>query len=453
MLSGVFRSTKRRSAIYLVVSVSALAGSGACGSAAGDDQPEPAMRADDERFGVYVVATAADGPAGAEAGDMDGDGDLDLVVNFFGDRPDDAGPVEFPPGGITIYRNDGDLASWTPVPVLTRADGQYFLNEAVPEDLDGDGDLDLLVSGGFFVCKLNPEIGPCGALFWLEQDGSDWRRHDIVGPGAAAFYHRALLADLNGDGLDDLVTVGETFDDAAAQWHAGIDGGALFDPTPRPIGRGGGSLPVLHDIDSDGDLDLASGQFFLEGSSFVWFEQVRPPGPGSPDGVWERHVIHDGLGRVIQLSAVPDLLSDGGAGWIGSNHVNNVSRDPTPLSGIYRLTPPDDPRRAWPAELISDQIVSRPIEGLNFQAAPGVFSWGDADDDGDVDLTVSGDGDPRIFWFEQLDSGELRQHTLREGFGQAASGLVADLDGDGDSEVVFTSYDTGEVLIFDYQPD
>ncbi len=89
--------------------------------------------------------------------------------------------------------------------------------------------------------------------------------------------------------------------------------------------------------------------------------------------------------------------------------------------------------------------------GLNYQAAPGVFSWGDVDDDDDIDLTVSGDGDPRVFWFEQLEAGEFRQHTLREDFGQAAGGLVADLDGNGDAEVVFTSYDTGEVLIFDYR--
>ena len=423
-----------------------------CSSSRPAELPEPAWRAGDERFAVYVVSAQADGPAGAEAADMDGDGDLDLVVNFFGDRPDDAGPVEFPPGGITVYRNDGDLASWTPVPVYTRADAQFFLNEATPTDMDGDGDLDLLVAGGFFVCEFNPEIGPCGALFWLESDGDEWLRHDIVAPDSMHFYHRALLADLDGDGLRDLVTVAETFDDAIAQWHPGQSDGSRFASSPHLIGRGGGSLPTLYDIDSDGDLDLASGEFFLEGNSFVWFEQIGPPSGANPPGVWQRHVMDDTLGRTIQLSVVPDLWGDGIDGWIGSNHVNNVSRDPEPLSGIYRLSPPSDPRDRWHVELVSDGIVSRPIEGLNFQAAPGVFAWGDVDDDGDVDLTVSGDGDPRVFWFEQLDSGEFLQHTLREGFGQAAGGVVADLDGNGDSEVVFTSYDTGEVLIFDYQP-
>jgi hypothetical protein len=34
--------------------------------------------------------------------DIDGDGRLELVVNEFGERPDDAGPTEFPPGELSI---------------------------------------------------------------------------------------------------------------------------------------------------------------------------------------------------------------------------------------------------------------------------------------------------------------------------------------------------------------
>jgi len=437
----------------LVCAGALLAAIAACASGAESALPAVTTRADDSRFAIYVVSSTADGPAGVEAADMDGDGDVDLVVNFFGERPEDAGPVEFPPGGITIYRNEGALDAWTPVPVLTRADGNYFLNEAVPVDMDGDGDLDLLASGGFFVCELNLEIGPCGALFWLERTGGTWRRHDVIEPGTVAFYHRALLADLDGDGLDDLITVGETVDDAFAQWYPGRPDGTGFAATARPIGQGGGSLPVLHDMDGDGDLDLASAEFFLADNSFVWFEQAAAPSEGTPAGVWRRHVISDGLGRSIQLSAIPDLFGTGEVGWIGSNHVNNVSRDPEPLSGIYLLHPPADPRERWTAELLSSGIVSRPIEGLNFQAAPGVFSWGDVDGDADIDLTVSGDGDPRLFWFEQQAPGEFSQHTLHEDFGQAAGGIVVDLDGNGDNETVFTSYDTGEVLIFDYRPN
>ena len=73
-----------------------------------------------------------------------------------------------------------------------------------------------------------------------------------------------------------------------------------------------------------------------------------------------------------------------------------------PIAGIYLLEPGSDPTQPWAPTLLTGGIVSRPTVGTVFQAAPGVFSWGDVDDDGD-------------------------------------------------HEVVFTSYETNELLVLDYQ--
>ena len=51
--------------------------------------------------------------------------------------------------------------------------------------------------------------------------------------------------DIDGDGIDDLVTVSETANNARAEWFAGNLGPDRFDSTPNVIGVGGGSLVVV----------------------------------------------------------------------------------------------------------------------------------------------------------------------------------------------------------------
>ncbi len=161
----------------------------------------------------------------------------------------------------------------------------------------------------------------------------------------------------------------------------------------------------------------------------------------------------DELGRAIQLEVVPDLLGDGRDGWVGSNHVNTTTGEPEPLSVVSLLTPPADPSGVWEHRSISEGIESRPTEGVAFQAAPGVFGHGDIDGDGDQDFAVSGDGDDRVFWLEQTEPGSFETHVLATGFGQAADGAIADLDRDGRAEIVFTGYETQQLVVFTPGPE
>jgi hypothetical protein len=83
------------------------------------------------------------------------------------------------------------------------------------------------------------------------------------------------------------------------------------------------------------------------------------------------------------------------------------------------------------------------------QAAPGVFGFGDLDGDGDLDLAVSGDGDPRLFWFEQRPGASFVTHILDADAGEGGGMSIADLYGDGRNEVVVTSYDDNAVYIYE----
>ena len=60
-------------------------------------------------------------------------------------------------------------------------------------------------------------------------------------------------------------------------------------------------MPQLFDVDGDSDLDLVSAEYFVEGSSFAWMEQILAASAENPAGAWARHVIADDLGPSIMI--------------------------------------------------------------------------------------------------------------------------------------------------------
>jgi len=404
-----------------------------------DEPSEPAT------FTAHLIGSPS-GPAFVTVGDVDGDGQLDIVLSSFG-KP---GALGIDGGTVTVWKRTGDLTEWSREVVVAAAEDVEFPNHTTLRDVDGDGDLDVWVPSGFLVCAAIPWEGSCGALAWYEQTPSGWTRHGLV-ENNPLFFHSAQFADLDGDGREDLVTVAETFGsfgpvDAQAMWLKGVDGGDYFDPQPHTIGQGMGGFPTLIDLDGDGDLDIASAEYAMAGSSAAWFEQTAAPSPEAPDGQWTRHEIAADLGPSIQLSLVPDLYGDGATRAVLSNHSNTQLGDPWE-SGIYALDIPDDPRGLWPHALISEGIVSVEGSPVAPQAAPGIFGEGDMDGDGDIDLVVSGDGDPRVFWLEQTAPGDFSTHVLHPNLTQAGGMVIVDLDGDGQNEAIVTGYDDDALYV------
>jgi hypothetical protein len=392
------------------------------------------------------------GPAFVGEADINDDGLVDLFVSGFGGMG-----FSVPNGTLTVLYNTGDLQNWDVEVVIAESDGIPFPNGVTAEDLDGDGDLDLLVPSGFLVCEAIPIVGgPCGGIAWYENQQGAWEQHVIVENTQTLFYHHGELVDLDQDGIRDMVIVGEkrvtglfggAEDAAELQWLKGTTTGPLFESTPHTISLGGGSFPRLRDLDGDGDMDIASNEFFFEGGSFAWFEQVAAPTTENPAGEFVRHVIADDVGPSIMFQFADDLYGDGVSRAVGANHTNTQAGD-SEESAIYVFEVPTDPFDTWTRQQVSTGIVSEPGSQFAPQAAPGIFGLGDVDDDGDTDIVVSGDGDPRIFWLEQQRPGVFETRVAGTGRGQAGGMIVGDYDQDGTHEWLVTSYENNTVEFF-----
>jgi hypothetical protein len=397
--------------------------------------------------GVGFVRTVIDntmcGPAYVRHGDLDGDGRVDLIASALGPVPQD----RVPPGSVRRYlrRDNG----WETADLLTPDDGVRFPNQPTLTDLDNDGDLDALLPLGFFPCSFELFGSPCGGLLRFDNDGAGtFSRKDLVAPGSPTFHHGVEPADLDGDGIVDLVTIGERrgapwdAGETELTWHRGQGGGVFAEPAG--LGAGLSTFPAVGDIDDDGDIDVAGGEFLgAERASFAWMENTGVDKP------FVRHVISDAFGPGFGLQLVPDLLGDGRIVGLGTNHTNPVRRPDDEAPALVLFVPRDDPTAPWEGRVLLDDFAPEDRSG---QFAPGLFGTGDLDGDGRLDIVVAGDGDPRVFVLLQTSPGDFAVEVLESQLGQAGGMLIANLDDDEAQELVVTGYEDHVVLLYDPAP-
>ncbi len=135
--------------------------------------------------------------------DADGDGDLDLVVTSTGYEFDENDPIFQP----RLYLNDGK-GNFKRAP---NAFPKFHFPASCIEafDFDGDGDLDLFI-GGHLVPKKYPLAGTSG-LFINNGKGKFTDKIDEISPDLKRFgmIKDAMWTDINHDGKNDLIVVGE----------------------------------------------------------------------------------------------------------------------------------------------------------------------------------------------------------------------------------------------------
>jgi hypothetical protein len=280
-------------------------------------------------------------------------------------------------------------------------------------DVDGDGDLDAIASSPF-----TPSFEP-GLLAWYPNtDGQgSFGTAQTIAPGRDLDF---LAADLDGDGDPDLVE-GTLLNSVLWLENAAGDGSSW---TQRTIASFGALPGDAADVDGDTDVDIVStnnGVHWHESDgamppTFSTHQFVAPPEPYDHavaaffDGDADRDLLAAGHGYQGVPQDPPPILA-----WLESDDAQppGFSTHPIDTTGACSLLPVD------PSGVLRCTWV---------RAA-------DVDRDGHTDAVLADGGTLEISWYGN-DGGSPPGFTKRSIASNARIGRPADVDGDGDLDVL-----------------
>lgn len=185
--------------------------------------------------------------------DWSGDGEQDLLIGILGGAYNADQTL-----GENLYFYDQNDNGRFNLQTRSFLDGIDIGNESMPAagDLDGDGDIDLLLTN-----KIDPGDSNTSLIHRYENRGTaeEPSLHFAETLNLPDAYHYApALGDLNGDRLDDLLL--GTWKGRVAYLENTGNGFTMIEKSFLDLERGSNSAPALADIDNDGDLDLFAGE-------------------------------------------------------------------------------------------------------------------------------------------------------------------------------------------------
>lgn len=337
--------------------------------------------------------------ANVSIGDLNGDGNLDIVL---------AKGRHWPLVDRVLF-GDGKGAFPVSEDLSTVSDRSY---SGLLVDLDADGDLDIVISND----------RPDPKLAYLNDGSGQFRVGSTFGR-AEWSTRNASIADLNGDGLPDIIVANRTGDDPGANFVCLNQGGGEFGSDCIEFSNESATTITPADFNDDGLIDLVvphreGGQsyiYMLESSVNLTFRRVPF---GSPNAA-------------IRVSAVADFDVDGHLDIVGIDQRHGVT--------LYFGEGGD---HFSAGVVVGDTTLT-----------PYALAVGDLNLDERPDIVVGHVEAPSTVYVNDGSGRTFRPVPLGDDRGTAYGFDIGDLDGDGQPDIAVARSDAQNVLYFGSSSD
>jgi len=340
-----------------------------------------------------TVDSTASATSSVTAADLDNDGNLDLITTSTNT------------GEIVFYQGDGSGSFDTGTAITNTLDEPQ---KALAADFDNDGDMDLVVAD-YSTTQNNVLI--------YTNDGNESFTSSVLEPATNGAFGIGI-GDLDGDG--DIDIAANFWSSSEVVWYENLGGGA-FNRTVVDTSAGGTSIEIA-DVNADGEADIIAT--FRNSNSVAYYQNDG----GALSFTSSSYTVSQASDAVVT-----DIDNDGDKdiGYIG-------------MTGAV----------GWLENDGASAFVDHQLETTGF-GKPIRMSSADYDADGDNDLLVavansinfSSVYENKYVIFENDGVGGFTKSIFSSG-GNPKEVIAADLDGDGDLEIVTADAGLTDVQVF-----